>query len=231
VRSSKLETDLIRFDDSHLVRTYKFGVLYCKEGQTTEDEWFSNEHGSPEFDEFLDILGDRIKLKGWDKFRGGLDVQGGTTGEESVYLEYRSQQIMFHVSTLLPFHVSDEQKIERKRHIGNDIVVIIYADGDFVFTPQICKSVFNHVYVVVKKSVEDAEFYEVGVTIKDGVKSFGPSFPFPPLIHKSLLRQFLVTKMLNGEWQAYKCIEFAHKIKRTRKMQLNQILKDYEGES
>ena len=125
------------------MRTYKFGVLYCKEGQTTEDEWFSNEHGSAEFDEFLDILGDRIKLKGWDKFRGGLDVQGGTTGEESVYLEYRSQQIMFHVSTLLPFHASDEQKIERKRHIGNDIVVIIYAEGDFVFTPQICKSVFN----------------------------------------------------------------------------------------
>ena len=42
VRSPKLVADLVRFDDSHLVRNYKFGVLYCKEGQTTEDEWFGN---------------------------------------------------------------------------------------------------------------------------------------------------------------------------------------------
>ncbi len=30
--------------------------------------------GSPAFEEFLDFLGARIKLEGWTKFRGGLDV-------------------------------------------------------------------------------------------------------------------------------------------------------------
>ena len=69
---------------------------------------------------------------------------------------------MFHVSTLLPYFEADEQKvysfdilsqcylfaknikqIERKRHLGNDIVVIIYKEGSTLFPPSICKSVFN----------------------------------------------------------------------------------------
>ncbi len=33
---------------------------------------------------------------------------------------------MFHVSTLLPLHESDVQKLERKRHIGNDIVIVVF---------------------------------------------------------------------------------------------------------
>jgi hypothetical protein len=34
------------------------------------------EHGSPAFEEFLDFLGDRIKLEGFQGYRGGLDVKG-----------------------------------------------------------------------------------------------------------------------------------------------------------
>ena len=34
--------------------------------------------------------------------------------------------MMFHVSTLLPFFPADPQQVERKRHIGNDLVVIIF---------------------------------------------------------------------------------------------------------
>jgi hypothetical protein len=34
------------------------------------------EAGSPEFNRFISLLGDKIRLKGWDKYRGGLDVKG-----------------------------------------------------------------------------------------------------------------------------------------------------------
>lgn len=34
------------------------------------------EFGSEKFDQFLNLLGDKIRLKGWDKYRGGLDVKG-----------------------------------------------------------------------------------------------------------------------------------------------------------
>lgn len=34
------------------------------------------EFGSESFNEFLSVLGEKIKLRGWERFRGGLDVKG-----------------------------------------------------------------------------------------------------------------------------------------------------------
>lgn len=47
--------------------------MYCKYGQSTEEEMYNNEIGSPAFIEFLDLIGQRKRLKGFDKFKGGLD--------------------------------------------------------------------------------------------------------------------------------------------------------------
>ena len=30
---------------------------------------------SEDFERFLELLGDRVELKGWQKYRGGLDVK------------------------------------------------------------------------------------------------------------------------------------------------------------
>ncbi len=44
-----------------------------------------------------------------------------TTGTHSVYTRFLGIEIMFHVSTLLPYFEKDKQQVERKRHIGNDV--------------------------------------------------------------------------------------------------------------
>lgn len=33
------------------------------------------EHGSADFEEFVSFLGERVKLQGWTKYAGGLDVK------------------------------------------------------------------------------------------------------------------------------------------------------------
>lgn len=42
----------------------KVGVIYVKEGQYTEEEILDNNDNSPLFEEFLQILGDKVRLKG-----------------------------------------------------------------------------------------------------------------------------------------------------------------------
>ncbi|KAH0517070.1 GTPase-activating Rap/Ran-GAP domain-like protein 3 [Microtus ochrogaster] len=59
---------------------FKFGVLFAKDGQLTDDEMLSNEIGSEAFQKFLNLLGDTITLKGWTGYRGGLDTKNNTTG-------------------------------------------------------------------------------------------------------------------------------------------------------
>jgi hypothetical protein len=49
--------------------------LYCKAGQTTEEEMFGNETGSEAFEHFLHILGEKIELEGFGGYRGDLDVK------------------------------------------------------------------------------------------------------------------------------------------------------------
>jgi RAP1 GTPase activating protein 1 len=50
---------------------------------------------------------------------------------------------MFHVSTMIPHTPNDTQQVERKRHIGNDIVVIIFKEGNTPFNPSLIRSHFN----------------------------------------------------------------------------------------
>ena len=50
---------------------------------------------------------------------------------------------MFHVSTLLPYYPRDEQQVERKRHLGNDIVVIVFVEPGAQFDPTPMKTQFN----------------------------------------------------------------------------------------
>ena len=67
------------------------------------------------------------------------------TGEYSFYREFRGHEIMFHVCTMLPFRKKDEQHIDRKRHIGNDVVAIVFKDSSDpadAFDPSMFKSHF-----------------------------------------------------------------------------------------
>jgi hypothetical protein len=64
---------------------------------------------------------------------------------------------MFHVSTLLPHTENDAQQLQRKRHIGNDIVAVVFQDGNTPFAPDMITSHFLHAYIVVQPEVEEKE--------------------------------------------------------------------------
>lgn len=79
--------------------------------QTTEQEFYGNVKHSADFEEFLNFLGDKVELKGWQGFRAGLDVRTGTTGTHSIFTKFMELSIMFHVSTFLPFSQLDPQQV------------------------------------------------------------------------------------------------------------------------
>jgi len=54
------------------------------------------------------------------RYRGGLDTQFGQTGDEAVYQVFKDREIIFHVSSLLPYTDNDPQQLQRKRHIGKN---------------------------------------------------------------------------------------------------------------
>ena len=155
------------------------------------------------FEEFLQLLGDKMRLRGFDKYKGGLgmlksliyvenkfpshawsthnitlnyqfrikkqkkhplmiiscsfkisDTVHDLTGLYSVYTNWRNIEIMFHVSTQLPYEKHDPQKLQRKRHIGNDIVCVVFLEADnTAFSPSCIKSHFLHTFILVNESL------------------------------------------------------------------------------
>jgi RAP1 GTPase activating protein 1 len=71
-------------------------------------------------------------------------------GEDSIYTKHCNAEIMFHVSTLLPHSDKDPQQIERKRHIGNDRVAIVFQDELTPFSPSLIKSKVLHVFIIIQ---------------------------------------------------------------------------------
>eukprot|EP00075_Anas_platyrhynchos_P037527 XP_027326780.1 GTPase-activating Rap/Ran-GAP domain-like protein 3 isoform X12 [Anas platyrhynchos] len=147
----EIQKDLLVLEEQEVNGSvnFKFGVLYAKDGQLTDDEMFSNETGSESFQRFLHLLGDTITLKGWTGYRGGLDTKNDTTGTCSIYTVYQGHEIMFHVSTMLPYSRENKQQVERKRHIGNDIVTIVFQEGEEsspAFKPSMIRSHFTRTW-------------------------------------------------------------------------------------
>ncbi|KAM7421023.1 hypothetical protein PAMA_015289 [Pampus argenteus] len=216
------------FDEHRVSPNFKFGVLYQKDGQFTEEDILSNDEESEEFKEFLSVLGETIQLQGFTRFRGGLDVSHGQTGSEAVFTSFHGREIMFHVATKLPFTEGDPQQLQRKRHIGNDIVALVYQEGQTPFLSDIIKSHFLHCFLVVRgiqRGEETGEaVYQVSVTAREDVPPFGPVLPDPPIFtDRSLLREFLLTKLINAEISCYKAEQFSRLELRTRSSLLDSL--------
>ncbi|XP_054587727.2 rap1 GTPase-activating protein 1 isoform X5 [Nothobranchius furzeri] len=220
---------IVTFDEHVISNNFKFGVIYQKFGQTSEEEVFGNMEESPAFVEFLEFLGKKIELHDFKGFRGGLDVTHGQTGTESVYTHFHNKEIMFHVSTKLPYTEGDSQQLQRKRHIGNDIVAIVFQEENTPFVPDMIQSNFLHAYVVVQveNACTDNVTYKVSVTARDDVPFFGPTLPDPAIFKKGPdFHEFLFTKLINAEYACYKAEKFSKLEERTRSALLETLYEE-----
>ncbi|XP_062421992.1 rap1 GTPase-activating protein 1-like isoform X6 [Pungitius pungitius] len=225
---------IVNFDEHVISNNFKFGVIYQKFGQTSEEELFGNNDESLAFVEFLEFLGEKIELHNFKGFRGGLDVAHGQTGTESVYCNYRNREVMFHVSTKLPYTDGDTQQLQRKRHIGNDIVAIVFQEENTPFVPDMIASNFLHAYIVVQvaRPCSDDVLYKVSVTARDDVPFFGPALPNPAVFKKSPeFHEFLFTKLINAEYACYKAEKFAKLEERTRSALLESLYEELHANS
>ncbi|KAI6233275.1 Signal-induced proliferation-associated 1-like protein 2 [Aphelenchoides fujianensis] len=211
----KVEDLLLKIDEQPIYTRYKVGVLYCRAGQSTEEDMYNNEHSSPAFEEFLDFLGQRVRLRGFEGYKGGLDTRGDTTGEYSIYCEHVSHELMFHVSTMLPFTPNNRQQLSRKRHIGNDMVTLIFQEpGALPFSPITVRSHFQHVFIIIRVNNPCTENVTYGFR--------GATYQKCAEFH-----DFLLTKIINAENAVHRSTKFAAMAARTRREALKDLAENH----
>jgi len=209
IRDKRSHREFALLEDKLKSNCSKFGVIYGKDGQD-ETQMYNNEHGSEGFEDFLSLLGDRICLKGWEKYRGDFSNK---RDQKSVYILFGEHEIMFHVMTYIMYMKTTDQygqQWERKRFIGNDIVVIVYYEGTTPLDPNIFVSNFNHVFALVTPEEQNGTtYYSLHMAYKVGVAESKPPLPEDPTWERGPdFRDFLLTKLINAERCAMSAMQF-----------------------
>ncbi|KAJ8946477.1 hypothetical protein NQ318_004523, partial [Aromia moschata] len=321
VQNQQTVEQILKLDEQGLTNHYKVGIMYCRAGQNSEEEMYNNEEAGPAFTEFLETIGKKVRLNGFDKYKAGLDnktiddshkckrrfhlpnkpffrnfnplkniLEGvkkrrrwdtkedfkerndsrwaekgssilgeafkvtpriktclqplcavnfhgsvlemeyhiwcsighsripkiknpDSTGLYSIYAQYQDCEIMFHVSTMLPFTPNNRQQLLRKRHIGNDIVTIVFQEpGALPLHPQRHQN--THYKVAVSRS-KDVEVF--GPPIKEGAV-------FPK---GKVFAEFLLAKVVNAENAAHRSEKFVTMATRTRQEYLKDLVMNY----
>lgn len=231
MNTPQCEQQLLKLDEQGISNKYKVGILYCREGQQTEEDMYNNMDGGSSFLEFLESIGKVVRLKGFQNYKAGLDTKTDSTGTHSVYATYTNCEVMFHVSTMLPFTPNNRQQLLRKRHIGNDIVTIIFQEpGAKPFTPKNIRSQFQHVFIIVRviSSGSENTLYHVAVSRSKEVSIFGPPLKKNGIYSKGKkFTEFLLAKVINAENAAHRSKKFATMATRTRQEYLKDLSTNY----
>jgi len=190
---------------------------------------YLNNDISPDLEDFLNLLGEKVELSGWKKFNAGLCVTSDCLdGTHSIYTEFKDEyEIMFHVSPLLHYDQKDNQQVVRKKHLGNDVVVIIYDESNAPFDPSTISSNFNHVFFLIRKvPMSNPTKYRLSVANKQGVGQHEPIITNSQVYEANQqFREFLLAKLINAERASYLAKGFHTSFSYTRQ----QLLEDMKS--
>jgi hypothetical protein len=138
------------FDFNDTVDGHKAGVIYVGQGQRSEAEILANTQGTSLYHSFLSGLGTKVALRGATFNTQGLDRECDRDGTHTYAWRDRVTEIVFHITTMMPTHAaSDPHCVNKKRHVGNDFVNIIYNDSGLPFDFDTFKTQYNYFYIVV----------------------------------------------------------------------------------
>ncbi|XP_058838559.1 tuberin isoform X2 [Topomyia yanbarensis] len=131
---------------------HKIGVLYVGPGQVgSEIDILKNRYGSLRYAKFLRKLGTLVAIKEAKEHNFFIDLEcNGKDGKFTYIWQDDIVQVTFHVATLMPNHKHDPNCNEKKKHIGNDFVSIVYNESGEEYDLKTIKAQFNYACVVIE---------------------------------------------------------------------------------
>ncbi|XP_057659730.1 tuberin [Diorhabda carinulata] len=132
---------------------HKIGVIYVRDGQTnSEPDILKNRFGSLRYVEFLQQLGELVRLEDVDPqifYLGGIDKRGND-GKFAYVWQDDVIRVMFYVATIMPNKKSDPTCNNKKMHIGNAFVTIVYNESGEDFNMNVLKGQFTFACIIIQ---------------------------------------------------------------------------------
>ncbi|KYQ90706.1 RapGAP/RanGAP domain-containing protein [Tieghemostelium lacteum] len=180
----KLSRAMTQLDITPGREILKIGLIYNAQTQDDQKDILKNGEGSELYREFVNGLAWPVDVTTHQGYLGGLDRKK-STGSHAPYYATSTIETIFHDITLMPTNPSDPQQIHKKRHVGNDIVNIIWSEHVRDYSPTTITSQFNDAIIIIYPL--DNGLFRVQVYRKEAkVPMFGP------LIHGMVINKTLL---------------------------------------
>lgn len=125
------------------------------------DMW-DNDGLTDDMIDFLNLIAERVPLRGFDKFRADLDITQDLHGDFSYYVEFDNHEIMFNIAPIIPPNGNSDKSIRRKSLAANAFVCIVFQEAGAVFNPNDVLGRVTQIYITVQPTLygED-QYYKV----------------------------------------------------------------------
>ena len=160
---------LRQLDNSCERKCISVGVLYARKGQS-EDEWFANEGGSMDYQEFIATLGWGINVSTHKGFTGQLDRKNTTL--VTPYWSSALTEIVFQVPTLLKNNETDIAM--KQKLVLENCAMIVWVEDLSNFQPQLIWKRVRYNIIIIAIIPLDFGLYSIRLYSKNDMYSLGP---------------------------------------------------------
>ncbi|XP_020844956.1 ral GTPase-activating protein subunit alpha-2 [Phascolarctos cinereus] len=221
-KNSKLLRELKNLDSRQCRETHKIAVFYIAEGQEDKCSILSNARGSQAYEDFVAGLGWEVDLSTHCGFMGGLQ-RNGSTGQTAPYYATSTVEVIFHVSTRMPFD-SDDSLTKKLRHLGNDEVHIVWSEHTRNYRRGIIPTDFGDVLIIIYPMKNHMFFIEI--TKKPEIPFFGPLFD-GAIVTAKLLPSLICATCINASRAVKSLIPLYQSFYEERALYLEAIIQNH----
>jgi hypothetical protein len=194
--SDKFRRTLKELDKRQVREHVKVACLRVARGHETQKEMLHSEDRSVGFRDLVDAMAWSVDLASHVGFGGQLPKRNSAP-----YWATPSTELVFHDTTRMPTDQADEQQIQKKKHVGNDHVSVIYSEHYAEYDPEVIKSQFNFVHVIIYPLING--LHRVQIKKKDKIPFFGPLVDgslvspsvLPPLVRATVINANRVVRI------------------------------------
>lgn len=206
--------------------THKIGVVYVGEGQATDEvAILSNIYGSARYVNFIKKLGNLVRLTDVDAhstYLGGLDTRG-EDGKFALIWHDDVMQIVFHVATFMVNKEKDPMRNEKKKHIANDCVIIVYNESGEDYSLSTIKGHVTNACVIITPEDFNSNIVSVKLKTKELSDMFDHSesymisdYNLPVFVRQLALHANLASLIISRQQQSMKYLHVSNWLERLR---------------
>lgn len=192
------------FDRLVTVDSHKIGIMYIGPNQVLEKEYLANTCGSSDYHSFLESMGTRVSLSPPLRYNP-QGLQNEIDGTETYAWRDRVTEIVFHITTMMPTKTAnDPNSVQKKSHVGNCHVNIIYNRSGLPWDFANFASQLNYVNIVVEPANRSNTSSDAPIAFYSIQTLTAPQFPAitpasdPKIISAAQLPQFVRLVALNA---------------------------------